>query len=337
MIASRSFEILDVQKLIMDVENPRIARIIEQYGPKPTAIQINLALGVGSTSGEEGSGTTFQSLRESIKTHGGIIHPIIVNRTPENQLVVIEGNTRVAIYKEFIERGVSGDWNTIPSVVYDNLGATEIDAIRLQAHLVGPREWEPYSKAKYLNHLSTTERLPINTIVDYCGGRKEEVIRYIEAYNDMEKHYREVLEDDSEFDASRFSAFVELQNPRVEQAIINHNFTFTDFARWVHTRLVYPLSTVRDLPRILQNAESRAIFLKEGAKEALKVLVRAEDPDLKNLNMDSLARALIDRLRNISFQEVKDLRSDPEGEKARNLLELFEELKVTCDEILKER
>lgn len=333
---SRNFEFLDVQQLIMDVENPRIARIIEQYGPEPTAEQINLALGVGSSSGEEASGTTFQSLRESIKTHGGVIHPIIVNKTSADRLVVIEGNTRVAIYKEFIDRGVPGEWNTIPAIVYVKLEKTDIDAIRLQAHLVGPREWEPYSKAKYLNHLSTTECLPINTIVDYCGGRKEEVIRYIEAYNDMEKYYREVLKDDGEFDASRFSAFVELQNPRVERAIISHNFTLTDFARWVHEKLVYPLSTVRDLPRILQNQESRAIFLKEGAKEALKVLVRAEDPDLRNLNMDSLARALIDRLRNISFQEVKDLRSDPDGEKARNLIELFEELKETCDEILKE-
>ena len=336
MTSSRSFEMLVAKDLIMDVENPRIARIIEQYGPNPTAEQINLALGVGSASGEEASGTTFQSLRESIKTHGGIIHPIIVNKTEDGKLAVIEGNTRVAIYREFLERGVAGDWSLIPAMVYDNLDKNEIDAIRLQAHLVGPREWDPYSKAKYLNHLSSTERLPLNTIVDFCGGRKEEVRRYIDAYNDMEKFYRAVLEDDSEFDTSRFSAFVEIQNPRVGRAIVHHGYTLNDFAEWVHERLIHPLSTVRDLPRILQNPESKSIFLREGAKEALKVLVRSEDPDLKNLNTDSLVRALIDRFRNISFQEVKDLRSDPDGEKARNLLELFEELKETCDEIQKE-
>jgi len=45
MTTSRSFEMLDVQELTMDVENPRIARIIEQYGPEPSAEAINMALG----------------------------------------------------------------------------------------------------------------------------------------------------------------------------------------------------------------------------------------------------------------------------------------------------
>jgi hypothetical protein len=332
MPAERTFEMLDVEKLVMDIDNPRIARIIEQYGSKPSAEQINLALGVG-TGGEESNGPTFQALKESIKTHGGVIHPIIVNRTPKKKLVVIEGNTRVAIYKEFLEQKVKGQWKTMPAVVYDNLSDTEIDAIRLQSHLVGPRPWDPYSKAKYLNFLSTTQRLSINAIVDFCGGRGDEVRKYIDAYNDMEKYYRKVLKDDSEFDTSRFSAFVELQNPRIKRGILTAGYALTHFAKWVHERLVYPLTTVRDLPRILANKESRAIFLKDGAKEAVKVLWKGEPGDVKNLDMDSLARALIDRLRSITFQEVRELRSNPDSERARNLLELLEELQETCNEI----
>ena len=88
-----SFDRLPVDQLTLDVNNPRIAKFLEMYGDTITAEQMSLALGAESGPTEEGS-TTFYGLRESIKTNGGIIHPIIVNREPGGRLVVIEGNTR---------------------------------------------------------------------------------------------------------------------------------------------------------------------------------------------------------------------------------------------------
>jgi len=87
------FERLPVDQLTLDVKNPRIAKFLEMYGDTITAEQMKLALGAEVGQTEEGS-TTFYGLRESIKTNGGIIHPIIVNREPCGRLVVIEGNTR---------------------------------------------------------------------------------------------------------------------------------------------------------------------------------------------------------------------------------------------------
>ena len=95
--------------------------------------------------------------------------------------------------------------------MYDQLDEKDIDAIRLQAHLVGPRQWDPYSKAKYLNYLSNSEHLTTDQIIDFCGGQKSEVHRFIDAYNDMEDHYRPLLASDDQFDPTRFSAFVEMQ------------------------------------------------------------------------------------------------------------------------------
>ena len=129
-----------------------------------------------------------------------MIHPIIVDKESSGRLVVIEGNTRTLIYREFNNQGVSGDWSTIPAMVYSGLPEEEIDAIRLQAHLVGPRQWDPYSKAKYLVHLRNRQHLTLNQIVDFCGGRKREVLDYIDAYQDMESYYRPLLESDDEFD-----------------------------------------------------------------------------------------------------------------------------------------
>ena len=133
-----SFERVPVHELTLDTKNPRIAKWVEMYGDKITNEDMLLALGFDGGPSEEGS-TTFHSLQESIKTNGGIIHPIIVNRESGGRLTVIEGNTRTLIYREFLKQGVEGDWAAIPAMVYEALSEKDIDAIRLQSHLVGPR------------------------------------------------------------------------------------------------------------------------------------------------------------------------------------------------------
>ena len=225
------FAMLPVETLVLDTSNPRVARYIEMYGGEVTDDQMSLALGAANYEQGE-STTTFQSLRTSIRTHGGLIHPILVNRESENRLVVIEGNTRALIYRQFRSDGDSGRWDVIPALVYDQLDEKEIDSIRLQAHLVGPRQWDPYSKAKYLNYLSNSEHLTTDQIIDFCGGQRAEVHRFIDAYNDMEDYYRPLVASDDQFDPTRFSAFVEMQAPRVQEALVTSGYTKTDFAKW---------------------------------------------------------------------------------------------------------
>jgi hypothetical protein len=81
-----------------------------------------MALLLGSTS------EACASLRESIKENGGIIHPIIVNKRANGTYVVIEGNTRLQIYKDFIASGEPGNWTTIRAVVYENLEEEKMHA-----------------------------------------------------------------------------------------------------------------------------------------------------------------------------------------------------------------
>lgn len=304
-----SFECVPVDKLTLDTKNPRIAKWVEMYGDNITSEDMSLALGAESGPSEESS-TTFYSLRESIKTNGGIIHPIIVNREPSGRLVVIEGNTRALIYREFLGQGIAGNWATIPAMVYNALSEKDIDAIRLQAHLVGPRAWDSYSKAKYQDVLRNAEHLTLAQVVDFCGGRKKEVLDYVEAYHDMEAHYRPLLDSDDQFDATRFSAFVELQRSRVKESLLSTRFTKRDFATWVKDGLLMPLNTVRQLPRILGNSESREVFLRDGAQEAMKVSdVPAPDDALRNASLEQLAREVIRRVFTMSYSDLQLLQA----------------------------
>jgi hypothetical protein len=270
-------------------------------------------------------------------TNGGIIHPIIVHKDKSGKFIVIEGNTRTQIYREFIEANLDGNWKTIPAMVYTGLTTQAIDAIRLQAHLVGVRQWDPYSKAKYLHDMRNKAHLTFSQIVDFCGGDKREVQNYINAYVDMEKHYRPILESDQDFDPTRFSAFVELQAPRITGAIVNTGFTKRDFATWVRDRKLYPLNTVRALPRILQGERSRSVFLRSNAQEALKILdVPTPAAALQEASLELLAREMVKRINSLPYDEIKRLRSMPDSDEKDLLIDARDALTGLCEDILTE-
>jgi len=328
-----TFELLHIDSIVLDLKNPRIAKWLEIYEGVPSPEQIELALRSGGGQDDVG-GPSYQSLKQSIQTNQGIIHPIIVNREADGKLVVIEGNTRTHIYRELRASDSKGPWQKIPSMVYDQLPTEIIDAIRLQAHLVGTREWDPYSKAKYLNLLRNNEHLTFSQLVDFCGGDKREVQNYIEAYNDMEEYYRPILDSDQDFDPSRFSAFAELQRPRVTDALLTAKFTKTDFAEWVHSQKIFPLATVRKLPQILQNDKAKAIFLKSGAQEAIKVLdVPTPESALQDATLEQLARELCKRISGIQYGDLQKLRSRKDTPDVATVCDARDALRDLCQDI----
>lgn len=324
------FEMLPVETIVLDASNPRVARYIEMYGGQVTDEQMSLALGAANYEQGE-STTTFQSLRASIRTHGGLIHPILVNRENVNRLVVIEGNTRALIYRQFKRDDEGGRWDEIPAIVYDQLDKKEIDAIRLQAHLVGPRQWDPYSKAKYLDYLSNSEHLTTDQIIDFCGGQRTEVHRFIDAYNDMEDHYRPLLASDDQFDPTRFSAFLEMQAPRVQEALVTSGYTKTDFAEWVKDQILYPSDRVRKLPAILANSQALGVFLTHGAREAEKVLDSPSTVEaLEDATLVQLADALSDRIAKMGYTDFLRLRDDLNTPENHALTEARDQLAELC-------
>lgn len=328
MVSAGQHESVAVEEIELDRSNPRIRKFLEMYGDEPTSEQIFLALGAANDDDPGSStATTFEKLKQSILTNGSIIQPVILNKLRDGKLICVEGNTRVALYKEFGRTGVKGSWSHIPALVHDEIDAASVHAIRLQVHLVGTRPWDPYSKAKYLHELRTQDHLPFATIVDFCGGRQTEVTESINAYADMEKYYRPVVGDDGDFDTTRFSGFIELQKSGIKQAITAAGFEISDFARWIHENKLYPLQKVRVLPRILRNEKAREIFLKHGARKAEAVL---EKPDLsrtlQEAEIGQLARALVGKVASLPYAEYQRIGADPGGETAQALIEAQAEL-----------
>lgn len=324
-IGPSTLQLISVNEIQLDRDNPRIRKFLEMYGENPTPEQFYLAL--GAAGDEEGDNSaTFEKLKNSIQTNGGIIQPVILNRR-DGKYICVEGNTRVALYKKFHGENVPGTWTQIPALVYADMQDFQIDSIRLQVHLVGTRQWDPYSKAKYLYNLRHTKNMPLAMLVEFCGGRERDVIESINAFSDMETYYRPIVQEGS-FDTSRFSGFVELQKPNVKQSIAETGFTLTNFAEWIRDQKLYPLNTVRILPRILKNQKARDAFLKHDARRASEMLERPTlSKALSEANLGQLTSALTQAIYQLPWLEAEKLRKDPAGETAQLLHETLDALR----------
>lgn len=327
---------LPISQINLDMDNPRIKQFLEIYNGDINAEQIALAL---SDSSSSETSTTYRALRDSIKASQGIIHPIVVNKESDGSYTVIEGNTRLQIYKDFAETSDSDVWNNIIALVYDGLSDTEKHEIRLQSHLVGPREWDPYSKAKYLWELSVNENLPMTMIIDMCGGRKSEIEKAIEAYIYMEKYYRKYVASKSnyDFDTRNYSKFFEYQkNGVIKHSIASKGFPEDQFAKWVAEDNVDKALKVRLIPAIMHNEEALSVFKKKNLTEAEKVLNAAAlaKDDLSKYPYEVLCRALTKKLMDFKISEVVSLANDPAyGQKKYELETLKEQLDFVIREI----
>lgn len=319
-----TFVELPIDQITIDKENPRIANYLAIHDSNNITSEL-IALLLGTTT------SACDSLRESIRENRGIIHPIIVNKEPDCTYRVIEGNTRLQIYKDFLSSGVPGNWSVIKAIVYDGLDTDRIHSIRLQAHLVGPRDWDSYSKAKYLNYLYNVEHMPMNTLISFCGGssKASEIKNMITAYNDIETYYRPICEDDMQFDIKKFQGFVELQRKTVLDSILGHGYTKTDFSRWIQDEKISVLQDVRRIPDILNSKKATETFLRENSTEAKKILTVEEitSEKLKDIPYEMLAKELSKRMMNMSVFELHHLRDDSEYSEKLN------SLRNVCDDI----
>lgn len=320
---------LPIDSIELDIHNPRIARGLAYYKTIDSEV---MALLLGSTS------EACAGLKESIRENKGIVHPIIVNMYAKDRYVVIEGNTRLQIYKDFVANGEPGDWTKIKAIVYNSMDENKIHSIRLQAHLIGPREWDPYSKAMYLNYLSNVEHMPMTTLISFCGGssKASEVRNMIAAYNDMESFYRPLCDDDTQFDIKKFHGFVELQNGNIEEALKIHGYTKSDFSQWMKDDKFSTLQDVRRLQDILKSKKASEVFLKENSREAKKILAVEEisTNTLKDVPYEMLARELANRMIDFKVHEIEHLKDDSDySQKLDSLQRAYSEVKFILEQV----
>ena len=308
---------LNVEAVSFDTDNPRIKMALEKYGDKLNAERIHFALR-SAADGTKGT-SSYSHLRDSILASDGVVSPITVI-IKDNGYVCIDGNTRLAIYKQFLKDCVEGNWSEIKATVLNNADQRDIETIRVSAHLVGPREWPAYEKARYLHYLRNTKFMDYGEMIALCGGNKSNIERQIDAYHDMNEYYRDEV-DDTAFHIDRFSGFVELQKPRIKEAIFEAGLDLKDFGEWIRDGKIYRLEDVRQLPKVLRDDKAKETFLAGGPRSietAVRLLdQRAEDESgqagreitLEAASVFQLAAVLARRINELPYSEVRVLRN----------------------------
>ncbi len=336
---------LDVEKIDFDTENPRIKGALIRYKDKITAERIHFALS-SATSGESKDTSSFSRLKDSIRAQGEITIPITVTKK-NNKTICIDGNTRLAIYKEFLKENTEGNWSKIKAIVKENLSQSEIEAIRVSAHLIGAREWPAYEKARYLHYLYNSDFMNYNEMINLCGGNKKEIQKQIDAYNDMNEYYRDIV-DDTAFHIDRFSGFVELQRTKIKDAIYNAGLELKDFGEWIKDGKIYRLEDVRELPKVLCDDEAKEVFLQGGPnsiKQAVKIVEDKEDAKrskplesskLEELSIYQIAQSLSKRIDELPFEEICEMRDKKQKNSSEHIIileELMDRLKKLLENV----
>ena len=317
---------------------------LEKYGDQLNAERIHFALRSAVENGTRGA-SSYNGLKDSILASGRTVAPITVVKR-RSEYVCIDGNTRLAIYKQFARDEIPGDWSKIKTTVLDNASQRDIETIRVSAHLVGSRQWPAYEKARYLHYLRNEKLMDYSEMIGLCGGNKIDIERQIDAYHDMNDYYRKEV-DDSAFRMERYSGFVELQKPQIKQAIFDAGLDLKDFGKWISEGQIYRLDTVRQLPRVLRDDEARDIFLKGGPR-SIEVAIKSLDQrrtdttgdkiTLENASVYDLAEILTQRINSFPLEELNALQKKEHEESIEQisvLESLTERLKILLENVSK--
>ena len=302
--------------LLLDESNPRIGLYKDSQLKSPLSSD-DIRHAIINRSPD-----AYSKLRDSIEINQGIINPIWIAPLRENTHLVIEGNTRVLIYRELAEKYQSSNvWKSIPANILPvGIQESQLNFIRLEAHLRGVTEWDAYERARYLYILNEKEGYSIRRLEQLTRLKREEIETEIHAFRDMSEVYNSKFPEDP-YQSQKFSYFVEYERSnRIKQEMGNSHLNITDFCDWVGTGRIQKAENVRRLADVLENREATNYFLTDGYDRALSYLALAQ-PDLVSPLFQRI-EDVIQGLKRLPFYEVEQIRNGDQPGRKRLLGEL---------------
>lgn len=308
---------IELDKLVLDQNNPRIS-FFKDNQPKDNLNNEDVIFAL-----TEKRPDAFRKLKDSIDNNKGIISPIWLEPLEAGKFRVVEGNSRVVVYMQLREdQPYEKNWQKIMSYILpEKISNEEINFVRLLAHLRGTNEWDAYEKAKYLFKLWKEEGWSIKRLEKQTKLSEKEIENSIKAYEIMEEQYLPKHLDDPN-ETSKFSYFVEyVRDKKLQNALEKNSFNVNDFIKWVSADSMLPTGQdVRKLKDIIENKDTRQIYVSKGFSSALQVLELKKPYLVSPLFRD--IESTTEGLKNLSSFEIDDIVNEIEGEKKKMIEEL---------------
>jgi len=317
-------EDVDLDSIDLDPENPRIGYWTDNQ-VRQSFSQDEIAFALVENSDD------VSRLRMSIEVNEGALEPIWVCKSGERYLV-IDGNTRLEIYKTLRTKYPRKEaFNRIRcKVLPENIDDKAKDFIRLIAHLRGVNPWEVYERARMLYILwekkgYTEEELQVTTKLS-----PSEIRRWISAYKNMTEQFlpnysyqRDAL--------SKFSYFVEYENPKIKNGMEREGLSTKDFCEWVGTKQITRAQDVRVLKQVFEDKKTRETLAKKGYAYAADQL-RFNKPGVYSKLFESI-EDVTTGLKSMTREEEEEIVEGESPHKSGLLFELFNELKKITDKL----
>ena len=164
---------LEQSKLFFFPENPRVYSVLNANEGTPTQEQIEEIM----CKSEH-----VKQLKESIKTNGGLIDPVIVR---DGDMVVLEGNSRLAAYRILYKQDPI-KWANIKVILLPkDISEEAIFALLGQYHIIGRKDWEPYEQAGYLYRTINNTRETVESLANKLGITTSSIKKLIDVYEYM--------------------------------------------------------------------------------------------------------------------------------------------------------
>ena len=128
--------------------------------------------------------TSVKKLEPDIKRHGGLLEAILVRL---DTMEVIEGNSRLAVYRKLHKKHPEQDWELIQCDMVSNLTEEQQFAFLNQIHVKGKTQWSAYEKAN-LAYVRKERGWTIKRIAELFGETETTIRKGIDVIDLMKSN-----------------------------------------------------------------------------------------------------------------------------------------------------
>lgn len=252
----------------LDASNPRIANTVALTRTEDVAtLQRELEAILWDDS-------NVRELYRQVLINKGLFERIIVR--PDGR--VVEGNCRTVVYRKLRQNQPrEALWRRIPCrVLPEDIGERDVAILLGEMHVAGKNTWSAFEKAGHIYRMHKDFALTQDEIAHRLRMSKSNVNQFIRAFETMKDKFLRRYPSPS--NVYKFSYFVELYKNRALRDWLERDADAEDhFVEWVGTGKLAKGIHVRELVRILSNADAQQAMTEEGFTAAKRVL-EEDDP-----------------------------------------------------------
>lgn len=286
-----------VESLELDPRNPRIQFLVGQRAGLVGDKELDELLWEKDR---------VKLLAQSILQNGGVLEPLIVQRSGKNYRVR-EGNLRTVASRHLIGQNPNtSEFQMVPAMVFDGTLTEEDLAVLLaDMHVAGKIRWDAYEQAKHVYDLFHLYGKPYEWLSNHLRMSKGKIRELLAAYKATSEFLQEYPTPGN---VRKYSFFAELMKKRELRDRFEVDPQFKQqFHSWLAEDKLNDARQVRSLDSILANQEAEKELNLKGYDAASKVLMR-DDPTLES-DLFWAVKNATEKLKAAPVSDIQDLKA----------------------------